>query len=164
MRGIHGAERQLLQVAHRAAVANKVAEITDRFASLKSAAAQRIIGHFADKLTRIDPNLTPPQRHAALEQLRAEEAAALAQLELDIAIEAKRARQSAVGILTAQRKTHAGDLAHRHRYERAALSAVFRTARSFLRHWPLPRPAVRQLAAKIFTRHTLRSMPAPPRR
>ena len=58
MRAISTAERQLLDAAHRAAVASKLAAIAAHFGGLLSSAEQQIIAHVQGKIALIDPSLS----------------------------------------------------------------------------------------------------------
>jgi hypothetical protein len=164
MRAINAAERQLLDAAHRAAVASKLAAIAAHFTALLSSAEQQIIAHVQGKIGSIDPNLTPQQRHAALERLRAEQEAALAQLRQSIGLEQAQARRSARAGLVAGHRVRKQALGRRHVAARTALSrfggvSVIRSTHH-QRQWP----PVRRVVAKLLARSRRRSVLLPTHR
>ena len=146
------AERQLLDAAHRTEVASKIAAITGYFASLLASAEARIVAHVQGRIALIDPSLPPVQRFAAIERLHAEQAAALARLQLDIGQERRQSRRSGIGTLVAGHRTRRRALSHRHIAARAALTLMIGVRPALVPTGNRKRPSVRRLAMHMATR------------
>ncbi len=99
IRGIQMAERDLLRAAFSAEVAERKRAVSAQFAALLAAAEQQIIAHVQGKIALIDPTLSPAARQSAIEQLIAEQAAALLQLRQDIKQQRRQARRAATSSL-----------------------------------------------------------------
>jgi hypothetical protein len=156
VRSLHGAERALLLAAHQVAVAAKRTSIAAAFASLLSAAEQRIVAHVAGRIAAIDPKLSLAARMAEIARLKAEQEAALVRLRQDIAAERRVASRAAIGALTAGYRRARIALAHRQQAERAGLRRV-RPAQDFILD-SASRPgwtAVRRLAVRMLPRRTI---------
>ena len=95
LRGIQMAERNLLRSAYGAEVSDRRRAVGDQFAALLAAAEQRIITHIQGKIALIDPTLSSAARRAAIEQLIAEQSAAIVHLRQDIKQQRRQARRAA---------------------------------------------------------------------
>ena len=112
IRGIQMAERGLLRSAHSAEVADRRRAIGAEFAALLKAAEQRIVAHVQGKIASIDPALSMAARHAAIEQLIAEQTAAILQLKQDIKQQRRHARRAAGTSLRGKFKSAGARLLH----------------------------------------------------
>ena len=149
MRGVFAAERQLLDAAHRAEVGAKVASITGHFASLLAAAEARIIAHVHGRIAQIDPTLSPAQRVAAIEQLQAEQAAALARLRDDIRLERRQARRNAMAALRFGHRTRKRALSHRQSAHRVVLNVLIGAPAGRMPAARHKREPIRRLAMRL---------------
>lgn len=95
LRCIQMAERNLLRSAYGAEVSDRKRAVGDQFTALLAAAEQRIIAHVQGKIALIDPRLSSAARRAAIEQLIAEQSAAIVHLRQDIKQQRRQARRAA---------------------------------------------------------------------
>jgi hypothetical protein len=163
VRGIQSAERDVLRAAYSAEVADRRRAISGQFAALLTAAEQQIISHVQGKIVLIDPALSPAARRAAIEQLIAEQSAAIIQLKHDIKQQRRQARRSAGVSPRARFKKHRSATVARHASEREAGRDLFgghfqlrqRAHRAF--------PAIRRILPFLNRRSALRPRPVHPR-
>lgn len=149
LRGVHAAERQLLDAAYRADIANKRATITAHFSSLLSSAEQRIIAHVAGRIGAIDPKMPIAERQTMIERLQAEQEAALARLRQDIGQERRNTLRSVLAVLSAGHRARKSALSRRQAAERVGMRRVSGTSGFHPRAALVRRPSVRRIAAKL---------------
>jgi hypothetical protein len=152
MRGLHAAERQLLDAAHRAAVANKRAAISAHYSALLSSAEQRIIAHVLGRIAAIDPTLSIADRQAAIQRLRAEQEAALARLRHDVGQERRNTLRAALSALSVGHRARKAALSRRQAAERVGLRMASGTSGFIQGPRHIHRPSVRRIAAKLLSR------------
>jgi hypothetical protein len=157
LRGLHAAERQLLDAAHRAAVADKRAVVSAHFSSLLSSAEQRIIAHVLGRIAAIDPTLSIADRQAAIQRLQAEQEAALARLRQDIGQERRNTLRAALAALSVGHRSRKAALSRRQAAERVGLRRASSPSVFIHGQRHLRRPSVRRIAAKL----SIRSRPSP---
>jgi hypothetical protein len=114
-----------------------------------SAKAQVITGHFADKIAALSKHLSDQERVAAIQQIKLEEAAALANMYRDAMREGEQQRRAVVGPIRARHRGASAALSRRQRSERIALGLALRMPRSAARARLRPRAAVRRVAFGI---------------
>jgi hypothetical protein len=145
IRGIQMAERDLLRAAYRTDVVDRKRAISAQFAALLAAAEQQIIAHVQGKIALIDPTLSPAARRAAIEQLIAEQTAAITQLKQDIKQQRRQARRAAGAGLHRKFKKRRHGLTERHAAEREESRIYFGAP---THDWVLPPrafPAIRRM-------------------
>ena len=122
MRSLHAAERKLSRASQQAEIARAIADIAARSAQATSAKAQGITGHFADKIAALSKNLSDQERTAAIQQIKLEEAAALANMYLEAAREGEQLRRVMVGPIKTRHRAASTDLNLRQRRERLRIA------------------------------------------
>ncbi|MGO9547301.1 MAG: hypothetical protein ACLPPF_21225 [Rhodomicrobium sp.] len=158
------AERGVLRTAHSAEASERKRAIGAQFAALLKAAEQRIIAHVQGKIAAINPTLSFSARQAAIEQLIAEQTAALLQLRQDIKQQRRHARRAAGASLRGRFKRRRRSLAARHAVEREVTRAAF-GARDVI--WQRPArafPAIRRMIPRLKLRAGRRPSVMRPRR
>lgn len=156
-RGIQTAERDVLRAAHRAELADRRRAISAQLAALLAAAEQRIIAHVQGKIFLIDPALSPAARRAAIEQLIAEQTAAIAQLKQDIKQQRRQARRAAGATLRVRIKKNRHALVQRHADEREQMRLVLGATSHLRRRSRRALPAIRRLVPHLNLPAALRS-------
>lgn len=149
LRGIQSAERDVARAAHRADVADRKRAISARFAALLSAAEQQIIAHVQRKIAAIDPTLSPAARRAAIEQLVAEQAAALARLRQDIVQQRRQARRAVARALNSGFKRRNRSIVAQHAIEREQSHAMVGAATAHRKRLPRAFAAIRQIVHRL---------------
>lgn len=164
IRRIQTAERDVLRAAFSAEVADRRRAISAQFAALLAAAEQQIIAHVQGKIALIDPTLSPAARRAAIEQLIAEQTAAITQLKQDIKQQRRQARRAVGASLRVRIKKTQRALIQHHAVERLQMQQVF-GGPFHLRRRPLRVfPAIRRLVPDLKPRTAMRSNMMRPRR
>jgi hypothetical protein len=158
------AERGLLRTAHSAEASERKRAIGAQFAALLKAAEQRIIAHVQGKIAAIDPTLSFSARQAAIEQLIAEQTAALLQLRQDIKQQRRHARRAAGASLRGRFKRRWRALVARHAIEREEARGVFGTPHVIRQRPPRVFPAIRRMIPRLKLRAGRRPSVMRPRR
>ena len=163
-RGIQMAERGLLRDAYSAEVAERRRAISAQFVALLKSAEQRIIAHVQGKIAAIDPTLSLAARHAAIEQLIAEQTAAILQLKQDIKQQRRHARRAASASLRGRFKKRRHVLVASHAVEREKVRDFFGERRSIWARLRYAYPAIRRMIPYLRLRPELRVRVMQPRR
>ena len=129
IRSIQMAERDLLREAFSADVATRKRAVAAQFSALLSAATQQIIAHVQGKIAAVDPSLSLAARSAAIEQLMAEQNAAIAQLRQDNKLQRRQANRTASMSLRGKFGIRKRTLVQRHAIERGDIQDYFGLAR-----------------------------------
>lgn len=156
IRGIQMAERDLLRDTYRAEIAERKRAITAQFAALLAAAEQQIIAHVRGKIALIDQALSPAARRAAIEQLIAEQTAALAQLKQDIKQQRRHAKRVAIASLRGRFKRRRRTLVAHHAVERKESRAHFGAPYYNWQRPPRAFPAIRRTIPYLKSRPVFR--------
>jgi len=164
IRGIQMAERDLLRAAHSAEANERKRAISAQYAALLKAAEQRIIAHVQGKIAAIDPTLSLSARQAAIEQLIAEQSAAILQLRQDIKQQRRQARRAATARLHGRFRKRRRDLVHRHGVEREETRTTFAAPHVIRQRPPRAFPAIRRMIPYLKPRLTRRPSLMRPRR
>jgi len=156
IRGIQMAERDLLRAAFSAEVAERKRAVSAQFAALLAAAEQQIIAHVQGKIALIDRALSPAARQSAIEQLIAEQSAALLQLRQDIKQQRRQARRAAGAGLHRKFRKRRRVLVARHAVEREETREYFGAPYYIWQRPPRAFPAIRRMLPYLNLRPTLR--------
>ncbi len=157
VRGVQMAERALLRAGCSAEIADRKRAISAQFTAFLAAAEQQIIAHVQGKIALIDQALSPAARRAAIEQLMAEQAAALIQLRQDIKLQRRRAQRSASASHQRKFKKRRHAVVAGHAGERDRSRSAFGAPSSKWQRPPRAFPAIRNIAATL----KQRSVPGP---
>lgn len=156
IRGIQMAERDLLRDSFSAEVAARRRDINASFAAIRTAAEQQIIAHVQGRIALIDPALSLAARQAAIEQLIAEQTAALRQLRQDIR-QRRRLASRAVGAGHRGRfRKRRRALIERHAAEREESREYFGAPHHIWTRPPRAFPAIRRIVPYLKLRSVLR--------